>query len=297
MRVRHTAVAVAGTGLSVAAYAALVERNAYVLRRFTVPCLPEGERPLRLLHLSDLHLVARQRRRAAWVRGLTALEPDVVLATGDFVGGADGIPAVLAALEDLLHLPGAFVLGSNDYYAPRFKNPLRYLWEPSSGGGDAVPLPTAQLVEGLARHGWVDLTNRRATLTADGRELDLVGVDDPHLDLDVMPNAAPTRGMLRVGVSHAPYRRVLDDFVADGASLLIAGHTHGGQVCVPGYGALVSNCDLPTRQAKGLSRWGSAWLHVSAGLGTSVYAPFRLACRPEASLLTLVAPGHPDPEA
>jgi uncharacterized protein len=86
---------------------------------------------------------------------------------------------------------------------------------------------------------------------------------------------------------------VLDPMVRDGLGLLLAGHTHGGQVCVPGFGALVTNCDLPRRQAKGLSRWvvdgRSAWLHVSAGVGTSPYAPIRFACFPEATLLTLVA--------
>ena len=80
---------------------------------------------------------------------------------------------------------------------------------------------------------------------------------------------------------------MLDSFVTYGASLIFAGHTHGGQVCVPGFGALVTNCDIPRRQAKGLSIWRhafrSAYLNVSAGLGTSIYAPFRFACPPEAT--------------
>jgi predicted MPP superfamily phosphohydrolase len=83
---------------------------------------------------------------------------------------------------------------------------------------------------------------------------------------------------------------------ADGADMIIAGHTHGGQLRVPGYGALVTNCDLPRRMARGLHRYPSAdaqagpstWLEVSAGLGQSPYAPIRFACRPEAILLTLL---------
>jgi predicted MPP superfamily phosphohydrolase len=98
---------------------------------------------------------------------------------------------------------------------------------------------------------------------------------------------------LTLAVTHAPYLRVLDAMTADGADLLLAGHTHGGQLCVPGFGALVTNCDLPTRYAKGLHRWSAAgrqsWLHVSAGLGTSPYARVRFACPPEATLLTLRA--------
>jgi predicted MPP superfamily phosphohydrolase len=87
---------------------------------------------------------------------------------------------------------------------------------------------------------------------------------------------------------------VLDAMTADGAKLLLAGHTHGGQLCLPGVGALVTNSDLPTRQARGVSSWPAvrggrdgSLLHVSAGLGTSPYTPVRFACRPEASLLTL----------
>ena len=101
------------------------------------------------------------------------------------------------------------------------------------------------------------------------------------------------KAALTLGVTHAPYRRVLDAFVDRGADLMLAGHTHGGQVCVPGYGALVTNCDIPRDQVKGVSTWThdgrTATLEVSAGLGTSIYAPVRFACRPEATLLTLTA--------
>ena len=76
----------------------------------------------------------------------------------------------------------------------------------------------------------------------------------------------------------------------------MAGHTHGGQVCLP-WRAIVTNCDLDTGARQGTAPPprrlapgdpGSSWLHVSAGAGTSPYAPIRLFCRPEATLLTLV---------
>jgi uncharacterized protein len=125
-----------------------------------------------------------------------------------------------------------------------------------------------------------------------------MGVNDPHREYDRPSEltsglrglrARKERAALTIGVAHAPYRRVLDDFTDRGAGLLLAGHTHGGQVCVPGFGALVTNCDLPRRQVRGVSEWRSATLNVSAGLGTSIYAPVRFACRPEVSLLTLTA--------
>jgi predicted MPP superfamily phosphohydrolase len=206
---------------------------------------------------------------------------------------------VLQAYGELLDRPGVFVMGSNDYYAPTRKNPMRYL-SPQRGkqrhmGGD--PLPTAELVEGFRSAGWLDLNNRRGHLKLAENTLEFVGVDDPHIGRDrysELARPADPSADLTVGVMHAPYQRVLDAMSADGARLLIAGHTHGGQVCVPFYGALVTNCDLDRERAKGVSRWPSygpgfddSWLHVSAGLGTSPYAPIRFACRPEATLLTL----------
>lgn len=294
-------------GLGVLGWASLIERNAFVVRRFTAPVLPPGSPSLRVLHLSDVHLLPRQKRKAAWVRGLADLAPDLVVHTGDNISSHDAVPAALDAYGPLLDVPGVFVLGSNDYFAPKVKNPLKYLTPDHAGDvGNTPRLPTADLVRGLSSGGWLDLTNRRGVLSVGGMELEFVGVDDPHLDydrLDLVRGPASPSAALTIGVTHAPYQRVLDAFVADGAQMLIAGHTHGGQVAVPFYGALVTNCDLDTGRAKGLSRWwpgaghapsseapaDAAWLEVSAGLGTSPTAPVRLACRPEATLLTLAA--------
>lgn len=296
--------AAAGVVGLVGAYA---ESRAYVLRRFTLPVLPVGSRPLRVLHLSDLHLTPGTRRERDWVRGLAALEPDLVVNTGDNLAHLDAVPVAVDALGELLDRPGVFVLGSNDYFAPRPKNPARYL-VPSRGGrrGSGVRLPTQQLVDAFTDRGWVDLDNVRAQLDVGGLHLSFVGVDDPHLRYDRFPppSDAGRAADLRIGVTHAPYQRVLDAMVDDGASVLLAGHTHGGQLRLPGVGALVTNCDLDRARARGVSRWWkdagrvpssatppseAAWLHVSAGLGTSPYTPVRFCCRPEASLLTLTA--------
>lgn len=282
---------------------AVVEAQWYTLRRHTVPALEPGAPELRVLHLSDLHLTPYQHRKIAWVRSLAALEPHLVVDTGDNMAHLAALPSLLHALEPLLSRPGAFVMGSNDYYAPIAKNPARYLTPDARHHGiqDHPRLPADELADALRGAGWKDLTNRRDAVEVDGRRVSLVGVDDPHLDLDRFPVTRGHRSPadLHLGVAHAPYRRVLDAMHADGAGLVLAGHTHGGQLCVPGWGALVTNCDLDTRRAKGLHGWpgprpdaeggeDSTWLHVSAGLGTSPYTPVRFACRPEATLLTLV---------
>jgi predicted MPP superfamily phosphohydrolase len=284
-------------GLAGLGYAVGVERRAYTLRRFEIPVLAPGTSPLRVLHISDLHLTPGQTDKQRWVQGLADLEPDLVVDTGDHIAHQDSVPVLLDAFRELLELPGVFVFGSNDYFAPVLKNPARYLLPSRTIETPDQLLPHAELRAALAERGWLDLSNRRARLDVNGSRLDFAGVDDPHLDYDdltAVAGSADPQATLSIGVAHAPYLRVLDQFNADGYQLLLAGHTHGGQLCMPGYGALVTNCDLDRARAKGLHRHQRSdsppsWLHVSAGLGTSPFAPARFACRPEASLLTLVA--------
>ncbi|BCY15363.1 metallophosphoesterase [Actinoplanes sp. L3-i22] len=287
-----TAAALAAVGGATFAYASLVERNMFTLRRFDVPVLEPDAEPLRILHLSDLHMMPDQRRKQEWVAGLIGTDPDLVVVTGDNMASPYAVPGVLRALEPLLDVPGVFVFGSNDYRGPVFKNPLQYLL-PDREYVQGVELPAEDLRAAFTDAGWADLNNARIVLKAGGRSIELAGVDDPHVERDDYPAVAgpiSAGADLHLGVTHTPASRVLDPMAADGFELLLAGHTHGGQVCVPGYGALTTNCDLPTRMAKGLHRWpgSDAWLHVSAGLGTHPTAPIRFACRPEASILTLI---------
>lgn len=298
-RLRRAAAGLAGVtaaGAGCLGYAAGYEVRAFALRRVRVGVLPAGATPIRVLHVSDLHLTPRQRRKQRWVHKLADLEPDLVINTGDNLAHPGAVGPVARSLGRLLHRPGVFCWGSNDYYGPTFKNPLRYLTEPSRRGGpSAFQLPWDELRDTFTGAGWQDLTERRATITIAGTTIEFRGTDDAHLDADcygaVAGPAAPDADVA-IGVTHAPYQRLLASMAGDGMDLICAGHTHGGQVCVPGYGALVSNCDLPPRYAKGLSGVHSgghrSLLHVSAGLGTSPYAPVRFACRPEATLLTLV---------
>ena len=286
------AAALTALGGATFAYASLVERNLFALRRFDVPLLEPDAEPLRILHLSDLHMMPEQRRKQEWVGALLGADPDLVVVTGDNMASPAAVPGVLRALGPLLGLPGAFVFGSNDYRGPVWKNPLQYLL-PEREYVQGVDLPTEDLRAALVDAGWADLNNARTVVKAGGRAVELAGVDDPHVERDdyaAVAGPISPEADLHLGVTHTPASRVLDAMASDGFALLLAGHTHGGQVCVPGYGALTTNCDLPRGMAKGLHRWpgSDSWLHVSAGLGTHPTAPIRFACRPEASLLTLI---------
>jgi predicted MPP superfamily phosphohydrolase len=290
------AVGLAGAGA--VGYAWGVERKSFRLRRLDVPILPAGADPLTVLHISDLHATPGQPWKVEWVRSLAALEPDLVVDTGDNLASLEGIPVALDALQPLLERPGAFVPGSNDWFAPKPKNFARYLLPDDGKRVHGQPLPWGELRTAFTDAGWLDLTHRRTTVTVKGLAVELAGVSDAHLQADHYDRVAGpvTTADVGLGLSHTPEPRVIDAFTADGFGLVLSGHTHGGQLRVPFVGALVTNCGLDRRRARGLWPWPDdnmppvrTWLHVSAGLGTSPYAPVRFACPPEASLLRLVA--------
>jgi predicted MPP superfamily phosphohydrolase len=287
------AVGATTTGVATLAYAAGVERRHWTLREATLPVLAKGARPLRILHISDLHMTPRQRSKQRWVARLAELEPDLVVNTGDNLAHSRAVPGVVAALDPLFERPGVFVFGSNDYYGPTPKNPARYLRKKKGHKPFGERLPWRDLRAAMLERGWSDATHARVSLDAGGVTVGAAGVDDPHLRrdrYDLIAGRPAGEPALRLGLTHSPEPRVLDAFAADGYDLVLAGHTHGGQLRMPGYGAIVTNCGIDRSRARGVSRWGShMWLHVSAGLGTSPFAPVRFACPPEASLLTLVA--------
>lgn len=287
----RAAAVLAGAAVAGTAYATGWERNAFTLRRHTLPLLSPGSPSLKILHISDLHMMPGQKRKQQFVSSLAGLEPDLVLNTGDNLSSERAVPSVVQALGPLLGLPGAFVFGSNDYYAPVPKNPLPYI-----GIGrkkhSAIPLPWQDLKAAFSERGWVDATHRRQEIAVDGRRILVAGVDDPHIGRDHYSEIAGPAGPgfdLRIGLTHAPEPRVLDRFDADGYDLALAGHTHGGQLCLP-TGAIITNCGIDRSRVSGLSAWGrNLILHVSAGLGTSPFVPLRTFCPPEATLLELVA--------
>ncbi|HET9258236.1 MAG TPA: metallophosphoesterase [Pseudonocardiaceae bacterium] len=287
-RAALSAAALAAAGTT---YAAGVEVRRWTLRQATLPVLALDAPPVRILHISDLHMTPRQRSKQRWLAGLAELAPDLVVNTGDSLAHQLAVPAVLRALQPLLTLPGVFVFGNNDYYGPRPKNPVHYLFK-TDKKIRGKPLPWGDLRAAFAEHGWLDMSNTRRELIVAGRRIAVAGVDDPHTKRDRyyrIAGPADPLADLRLGLTHSPEPWVLDSFAADGYDLVLAGHTHGGQLRLPGYGALVTNCGLDRSRARGVSRWGTrTWLHVSAGMGTSPFAPVRFACPPEVSLLTLV---------
>lgn len=288
----RTAAGLVGAAALGVGYASLIERNAFTLREVTMPVLEPGTSALRVLHLSDLHMMPNQRLKQNWLRELDDLEPDLVVNTGDNLSHLRSVPAVVQSMGNLLSRPGLFVFGSNDYFAPKPKNPFKY-FRKDHKRVFGEPLPWSDLRAAFTERGWLDATHTRRELEVDGVRIAAAGVDDPHLKrdrYDTIAGAPNPLADLRLGLTHSPEPRVLDRFADDGYDLVLAGHTHGGQLCLPFYGALVTNCEIDRSRVKGPSQWGEHMqLHVSAGIGTSPWAPARFCCRPEATLLTLVA--------
>jgi uncharacterized protein len=291
--------AVGAVGAAAAVWGVGIERYLFTVRYHALRILPETAAPLRVLHVSDAHMAPWQHRKQDWIAGLAALKPDVIVNTGDNLGHRDGLDGIRRAFAPFAGIPGVFVHGSNDVQAPSPRNPLLYFTGPSKHRTDIEKLDVGELDGYLTGElGWTDLDNTAARVEAAGLDIRAFGVDDAHRGWDELDEtraalADVEGGDLSLGVTHAPYRRVLDAFTDLGADVLLAGHTHGGQVRVPGRReALVANCDIPLDQARGLSMWehgGRAVpLNVSAGLGHSIYAPVRFACRPEVTLLTLL---------
>jgi uncharacterized protein len=266
------------------AYGIAIERRWYRLRTYDLAILPPGG-PDRLdvLHLSDLHFVRGDASKRRFLAGLPPV--DAVVVTGDMLAEPEAVENAVDALRPTRgRLASWFVLGSNDYFVPQPLNYFAYFRRHPkhrrAAGGRA-----RDLIAQLEADGWIDLTNSQRETALGGVDIELLGLDDAHIrwhDLRVAPRRTDRFG---VAVMHSPDSA--PETAALGYDLMVAGHTHGGQVRLPVVGALVTNCSMPRRLVAGLIRMGPAVLHTSRGLGTSKYAPFRFFCRPEATILRL----------
>ncbi len=292
---------VLAVGAAAFAYGAIVERNRFVVRNEHVPVLDVAARPITVLHLSDLHMAPWQHRKQEWIRALSTIEPDLIVNTGDNLGHPDGLEGLRVALEPFRGVPGVYVNGSNDYYASEFKNPFSYFRPPKSRSGKSNGrLDTDAMEAYFDSLGWWSLNNAARAIELKGSRLEFFGVNDAHRGwdrLDLLPAIVEEMrenvgwqdepggpDPVTIGVTHAPYRRVLDSFTTYGAELIFAGHTHGGQVRIPGLPPLVTNCDIPRDQAQGLSVWHharhAAYLNVSAGSAHRSTRPCASRARP-----------------
>jgi predicted MPP superfamily phosphohydrolase len=276
------------TGAAVLGAYSFYEPYRFKLASLEVP-VARAVPPVTVLHLSDLHLTAGRRALARWLGelpGKLGERPDLVAVTGDLIENGSGIEAAIHVLSGFEGRFGRFyVLGSHDYYESAGPSYSKY-FTGARKMRRAGRADTASLEAGLKGAGWVPLTNTTEIVDAPGGRIRLSGVDDPYIGRHSTEHIRRAAGeVLALGLMHSP--DVVSDYALHGFDLVLAGHTHAGQVRLPPLGALVTNSSLPAGLAGGLHRVGSTWLHVSPGLGSSRYSPVRFRARPEATLLRL----------
>ncbi|HZS42286.1 MAG TPA: metallophosphoesterase [Polyangia bacterium] len=252
-----------------AGISATAPRPRIVRREIAIAGLPRALDGYRIAQISDVHCgsYTPAERVAEWADRLSALEPDLVAITGDLItSGSAHVDGVAAALGRLRGRDGVFAcMGNHDYFT------------------DAE-----RLVRALESHGITVLRNRGVTLERGGAALHVAGVDDTWTGRADVARSLSERpaGVPVLLLAHDP--NLFPDAAARGVELTLSGHTHGGQLAVPGLSRKLNLARLITPFAAGIYRLGAATLYVSRGAGTTG-PPVRLGARAELTLLTLRA--------
>lgn len=255
--------------IAVALFALFVEPNRLTERRDVIQIdgWSADAPPLTIAHISDLQTVGQCSREAEAAKRINAAQPDFIVFTGDYAAGPwwNPDPAIAAARSFLQALrpkiATVVVMGHSERESIRTR-----VFE----GLDLVYLVNAQETFELESDRTVSFHGIHSW---PGRE-DLSTLKAPRSNRE-----------LRVCVSHVPdLITELQEFDLD---LHLAGHTHGGQIVIPGFGPPITLSHLPREFARGLHRFGNHWLNVSAGIGMEGnHAPrIRLFCPPEISFL------------
>jgi predicted MPP superfamily phosphohydrolase len=262
-------IAVFGRFLKLTGLYGLGERNALDIRvnpiEITLPDLPPAFDGYTLLQLTDLHMDSHAPATLRLIEAVDGLTVDAVVLTGDYRVRISGpFEQILPGLEALLGAvharDGVFgILGNHD---------------------------TVDMMEPFERLGVTMLANQTVTVKRDGASLHLVGIDDVHYyytdQAAVALRAAPAG--FKIALIHSP--ELVREAAAAGVSLYLAGHTHGGQICLPGGWPIITHMAAPRRYSRGLWRSGAMVGYTSTGAGTSGI-PVRFNSRSEVALITL----------
>jgi predicted MPP superfamily phosphohydrolase len=253
-------------GILCAVYARFVEPFRLTVSRVRIES-PRwtGKRPLRIVHFSDLHCDPRPRLETRLPRAIAALDPDVIVFTGDAVNSKAGLPVFLECMSRIARIAPTFAVRGNFDAADR------------------------GLFEGT---GVQELDGKTATLRVAGGRALLAGLSASGGERapDLIASAPPEPFL--VLLYHYP--DLFPELAARGrVDLYCAGHTHGGQVALPLYGALVTLSRHGKRYEAGLYEACGSRLHVSRGIGMEGGAAPRMRfwAPPEITLIE-VAPGR-----
>jgi len=252
----------------------------------TVPSLPPGLDGLRVLHVADTHFPANGESLERFLAAARRQRYDIVIGTGDYVDTAAGWDVALRAFAALEPGLGVFavIAGHDRAAASRRDSLLRVL-----GRTRRAQIDPAPFVAGLRAAGVRVLINEHTAVEIGGELVRFIGVDDAYHGLDRLTEALPAGDAdgFPILLSHSPDG--LLDPAARGLPLAFSGHTHGGQIRLPGYGAPMRHArSVGRRQAAGVVRIGDAQVVISRGFGTTS-VPLRFACSPELGVVEIRA--------
>jgi len=238
----------------------------------------------RILHLSDTHLSEPEAEKLRFLEEVTDGDFDLVVLTGDVFENYTGLKYASSLLSRQPKLGAYAVLGNHDYYNYSFFNKIvgriNRRWRHPMEYRDVKPM-----IKALSNTGWDVLLNESRT-HAEG--VHVVGVDYPGIEpaeLTRLVSEAPD-GHMKLALFHMP--RFLHTFVDAGVDIAVGGHTHGGQIRVPGVGALITDSELSRKEASGLIYRGKTAFHISRGLSADPRSNFRLFCPPAATIIEVV---------
>jgi predicted MPP superfamily phosphohydrolase len=285
------------TGFALLLYMVFIEPRRFRVQNITLPCRDGVVTPLRVLHITDTHFHGRDGVMLDFLRRLAdAEEFDLVFYTGDLIHCPNGIASLIEAVSLFEPRLGSYaVLGGHDYVQVKAPSVYWHMLTLRRLRWACRPNPVDHLVEQLEAGGVTVLSDQSARVECpDGRRLTLVGLRDafqfePDYESawrDVEPDEPV------VVLAHSP--DVLPEAARRGAVAAFFGHTHGGQIRLPGVGALVTRTSMPRAATRGVFRCGETSCVVNCGLGAAPATPFRLRCPPEVVVAELGRDDAPD---
>ncbi|MFC1544889.1 metallophosphoesterase [Gemmatimonadota bacterium] len=256
-----------------------------------------GAAKIRILHLSDLHITRASGNKLDQIAFLLEQQWDFVMVSGDLIDDDSGIFPVCAFLSRLNAAYGKYaVLGNHDYHLVRSRNPLHWvkvfvavaiLGKPENY---CVPNDIGLLARTLEEQGIKLLRNELAEgeLSGGGR-FQVFGIDDPSTGRDDPVPLYPLAGQqaLRLVMTHSPRRIGLLEKLQP--AIVLCGHTHGGQIRLPFFGALATHSDAGRKTCSGLVKMDGCRVHISPGFGTGHLFPLRFLAQAEVTEIILKA--------
>ena len=267
-------------------FVVLDDRWGFRLEHLHIPCAPL-QRSLRILHLSDAHILPRDRAKCDFIRRITDDDYDMVCFTGDVAEVPEAEHLIPGLLSRSPRLGAYVVLGNHDHLRQPWGVMLEeFVTQRFTGKGRRSPVPELK-ARFEADKRWRVLLNETVFHEFEGQRVAVVGVDDPVTGGGNL--AVAMRGLKKadvlIGLVHAPTD--LASFSQRSFHLVLSGHTHGGQIRLPGLGALTTQCDLPRQLARGLHWNERTAVHISEGLGAGPFIRMRVNCPPRAHVITL----------